>query len=349
MSSNVRQFRSKEQRMQEAGDWVARLDRGLNVEEEALLDQWLRADAANRRTLDYMLKVWDKAESLKRLAALFPTPIRRRDRIRPYALTAVAASAVLVAALFWADVYRPGITPEDEAAIETDVTSEIYETAVGERKKVWLADGSSVFLNTNSLIEVRIDDQQRELILHQGEAIFGVAHDPERAFSVSAGDGIFTAVGTEFNLEMMNHHHVELVVTDGEVLVGVKTGSTVSSARAAPGSYPRPSVVVSAGQQYIVGESDRQVVQIEPADIEVRLSWRQGNLVFRGESLEEAVREISRYATVQFVFVDEDLRNERVGGLFKAGDVDGMLETLQNNFDIEYERVGDNRVLLRRH
>ena len=56
--------------------------------------------------------------------------------------------------------------------------------------------------------------------------------------------------------------------------------------------------------------------------------------------------EIGRYTTVEFVILDDDLKRVRIAGLFRAGDVDGLLATLRENFDISYQRTGDGRLLL---
>jgi transmembrane sensor len=71
------------------------------------------------------------------------------------------------------------------------------------------------------------------------------------------------------------------------------------------------------------------------------LSWRSGNIIFRGESLATAVAEVGRYTPVEFVFLDPKLKKLRVAGLFKVGDISGFLSTLEANFNILSER-GDN-------
>ena len=86
--------------------------------------------------------------------------------------------------------------------------------------------------------------------------------------------------------------------------------------------------------------------KFHPKRSRLKLSWRHGDLVFRGESLEDAVAEIGRYTTVEFVILDDDLKKVRIAGMFKAGDVDGLLATLRENFDVSYERTGDGKVLL---
>ncbi|MFT6733629.1 MAG: transmembrane sensor, partial [Polaribacter sp.] len=73
---------------------------------------------------------------------------------------------------------------------------------------------------------------------------------------------------------------------------------------------------------------------------------RGGNLFFRGESLEKIIEEIERYTQVEFEIFDEDLKRIRVAGLFKAGDVKGLLETLEKNFNVTNKKIGNNKILL---
>ena len=70
--------------------------------------------------------------------------------------------------------------------------------------------------------------------------------------------------------------------------------------------------------------------------------------MFRGETLGQVLREIGRYTTVEFVLLDDELRLEPVGGVFKVGDVQGALNTLENNFGVSYQMVDGNKVLLSR-
>ena len=77
------------------------------------------------------------------------------------------------------------------------------------------------------------------------------------------------------------------------------------------------------------------VVQgLDATEIEVQLSWQRGMLVFDGEPLDSVLLEIGRYTTVVFA-PDDSIRNVRVGGYFRAGDIDGLLVALRESFDID--------------
>ena len=102
----------------------------------------------------------------------------------------------------------------------------------------------------------------------------------------------------------------------------------------------------SEGETTILGSPGEEIAKISPEEIAVKLSWREGNLIFRGESLAEAVDEIGRYTSVEFVILDENLKKLRISGLFKSGDVEGLLATLRKNFNISHTRQGKETVIL---
>ncbi len=96
----------------------------------------------------------------------------------------------------------------------------------------------------------------------------------------------------------------------------------------------------------MLGAERETIAKVDDNEIVAKLSWRQGNLVFRGETLEEALVEINRYTSVQFEVADESIKQERIAGLFKAGDVDGLLAALEQNFNIHNQHMGNNKIRL---
>ena len=225
----------------------------------------------------------------------------------------------------------------------------VYETTVGERSSIQLPDDTLLVLNTNSRLRADYTDRQRFLVLERGEVHVDVARDEARPFIVQAGEQLIQAVGTAFNIELRSDQKIELVVTKGKVLVGAYQGPRPDPRTPKLLVLPPSSITISEGEQLTLEpfaeESVEKVEKIEPADVAVKLSWREGNLIFRGESLDDAIMEIGRYTTMEFVILDEDLKKVRVVGLFKAGDINGLLATLEQNFNITYERR-EEKILL---
>ena len=146
---------------------------------------------------------------------------------------------------------------------------------------------------------------------------------------------------------MHHDNSIELVVTEGKVLVSSRDGTTEDIVSAQAVTLSDASLAVSEGHQLILGVPDEKVEAVEDADIQAKLSWREGTLVFQGESLAEAIREISRYTQVKFVFKDRSLKKMKVIGLFKAGDVNGLVTTLKDNFNISVShQSSEGKILL---
>lgn len=353
--SKVVSMRHHEGRLAEASRWVARMDKGLSSTDEAALQDWMAKDPRNVHELLTVTRDWDEMDELSRLAELFPeedgrpTAAPQRNRIW------VAAAVVIlsIASGVW---WLSGFGSADSAPTSASI-ADTFETAIGEQSTITLTDGTVVVLNTNSLLRVAYTDKARVLLLERGELHVEVADDGARPLSVIARDRIVQAVGTAFTVEITERDRVEVIVTNGKVLVGVRPAQPRTS-ESARGEQQRPLAIppvlaetdantVDAGQVVLLGTPQPVVASVTDEEIEVRLSWREGRLVFRGESLEEALAEIERYTTVQFVFLDPDLKTRSVTGRFRAGDVEGLLIALKTNFNISYERGADGQVLLR--
>jgi transmembrane sensor len=352
---NVVGIHAVKDRQNLAAEWLIKSERGLSPEEQNQLYQWFDESPEN---LDAFLKaaeLWDKMGSLSRLSELFPLPNKDSHRKRKTWQWGVAAAVALVCStltLFYfaePDVMTllQGESRLVEAQSKQDVLAIVYETAIGEHSEVTLADGSSVILNTNSLLTVRLGPQQRILRLERGEVHVDVAHDTSRPLSVVAGNSIVQAVGTTFAVKLNDAKKVDVIVTDGKVLVGTRAFSSTSSPEMITPVLPSSSLAVRKGEAIRLGEPAAAVHAVSAAEIDDQLSWREGNLIFRGETLEDAMTEIGRYTTTQFVFVDESLKQEVIAGRFKAGDVEGLLAVLRENIGVAAERTDDGRVLLR--
>lgn len=351
--NRVRELPDRDKVHSEAGAWLAKLDRGLSGDERAALQEWLVESRGNRETLFRMAELWDQMDSLSRLSDLFPDVSRQRPPAWRYSLAAAAIILVVGALAFQQfagpeDPARPASHPlaSDPSQPSPGDFDDIYETATGEYSSVNLPDGTGVILNTNSLIRVSYTGAERYIILSRGEAHFTVAEDTNRPLTVRAGNRLIRAVGTAFNVEIGRNNIVEIIVTEGRVAIvdqaaPGKTGIPADVIRMA-----QDAPVVSEGEAAILDSTNAQVRKIAPEEVAVDLSWREGNLIFQGETLEEAIHEISRYTSVEFEILDERLKAVRVAGLFKAGDINGLLLTLRENFQIPSQRVGTERVLL---
>lgn len=337
--SNIHKLSDPDEAAASACVWLARIDRGLSKDEDRELKDWLSQDHRHAAALLRTASLWDKMDTLSRLADLFPEPAPPPNRARlklTFAL-AIPGLVALAIGLFMSRFHAPPVV--------TDLAySQAFETAIGEHSTVRLPDGTELTLNTNSRVQAEFKADGRTLRLEKGEFFVHVARDPGRPLTVFAGDKLVRAVGTSFNVEIKDSQHVEVIVTEGKVLIGIADKKAPESQTAWLEQFDS-SVV--AGQRVLLSDQHKEVQDIGADEIDVKLAWRAGNLVFHGEPLADALGEIERYTPVTFVIKDEELKTIRVAGLFKAGDVEGLLETLRRNFNISYERVGAERIVLK--
>lgn len=347
---------SDELRLEAACRWVLTVDEGLSEDDAATLEAWLAEDSRNSAALLEVAQVWDKLDSLSRLAELFPVLAERPRKVehaqwfRPVALG--AASLVLAAAVGWLLLFELGPSGFGNDRPHTAVAAN-YSTAVGEQKTVLLPDGSEVVLNTDTVLRVGYSEYARVLHLLRGELHVDVAVDTTRPLSVIAGDRIVQAVGTSFRVEINERNHIEVLVTEGIVRVGVQPDDRIppptedsDEVIAPPVLEQTVSSTVEAGESLVLGAADQTVSTVSPEEIEVQLSWKEGSLIFRSEPLERALAEVERYTTVQFVIVDEQLKSKALSGRFRAGDIDVLLASLEVNLKIAHRYDEEGRLLL---
>jgi transmembrane sensor len=204
-----------------------------------------------------------------------------------------------------------------------------YATARGEQRRVDLADGTRLVLNTDTALEVRLGRRERTLRLEKGEAAFEVAHEAGRPFVVHVGDSVVTDLGTRFVVRSDGAQTV-VSVLEGEVAVDRAGHAT---ARLTP------------GEQLAMDGADWQKRRADPATVD---AWTQGRLVFRATPLAEAVAQANRYGPGRLVVADASLRDYRISGEFRIGNTDALVRALESAFPIRAEAVGEETRLKRR-
>lgn len=345
--NNIRQFSSKEDIQEQACLWVSRLDRSLSDEEHVQLNAWLKESKAHKTALLEAASLWDDMSVLNELSGLFPRNADASPRsqrvLRTRATWSIAAAFLVMTIAVGMIVDRAWFA----TAPEFVQISDKVQTGIGEQKNVVLADGSTLHLNTNSIVTVNFSEDARNIVLLRGEAHFDVAHDTSRPFSVTAGNNTVTAVGTAFNMQYVDDNAFELVVTDGKVLVkdrfnAFQSNSSLFSSK----PIAEEGLLMFAGEKATVKGDVEARKNLTQNDIDDDLAWQQGMIVFKGEPLETVLAEIGRYTPVRFTITEEALRHRRVAGYFKVGDIDGLLSALKNSFNVDFEKVTDSNVQL---
>lgn len=199
-----------------------------------------------------------------------------------------------------------------------------HATGMGEVLRVPLPDGSSLVLNSDSEISFDFSKSQRQVRLVKGEALFEVASDPARPFSVVAGPTRVTAIGTAFSVHRRQGGDLEVVVREGTVDVD--------------GGDPQPVRVTA---NFKASTRPGFNVEIEPLQLEEtgrRLAWSDGMLAFDGDTLAQAAAQFARYSTVRILIDDPEIAQRRVAGLYSATDPEGFATAVAAGMGLRVER-----------
>ena len=235
--------------------------------------------------------------------------------------------------------------------------AEAYATGTGEQRRIVLADGSAVDLNTRSRIEVDFREGSRDIHLLGGEAFFDVAKDPSRPFHVTSGTTVVRAVGTQFNVYRQSTQTVVTVVEGRVAVTESPAGSAAGPATVASTGSPGPGAAaleLSAGQEVVVASRPARradtvrtsVVRPMPTNVRAATSWRQRRLIFEDRALADVVAQFNRYNRRQLVIQDAGLAGERISGVFDADKPQDLLAFLARNGEVEQPQQHAARILL---
>ncbi len=238
-----------------AVEWLIRQRDPAFAEWEAFAD-WMAASPEHSRAYHAAQAVDDAFGELQPAPAAAPV---RWSRRAVWMSGALAAS--LVALIGVSQISRP----EDRR----------YQTAMGEREMIALADGSSIALNGGTTLIVDGRDERR-ITLERGQALFSVVHRADRPFRVTAGHAHLVNIGTVF----------DVIRSEDSTSVGVSEGAVAYEPDGA-------NVRIDAGHRLTArdGSSEVQLVAAEPASIG---GWQKGRLAFDGAPLSDVAAELER-------------------------------------------------------
>lgn len=208
-------------------------------------------------------------------------------------------------------------------------------TRAGERKTLTLAEGLTVVLNTDTRIRWKLAAERTQLWLQRGEVGITVLAGATPCVLHAAGQSVIIPSG-DFNARLRH------TVLDLSVLAGACRVSPSASAGASAG------VSVKAGQSALLANADQRVRVTSQAERNLASGWREGVLVFDGQTLGVVVDEYNRYLTKKITIVDSDLAGIRLGGRFTSRDPKDFLDTLKSSFGIHVATGEDGAVLLSR-
>lgn len=285
----------------QAADWLARLHADDRTDQdEAAFRAWLGAHPRHADAFERASAIWDFAGGLSGMSAARAPLVSRRAVMAGGAAVLIGGGSLLG--------WREG-------------TAGVYQTEVGERRRLLLEDGTRVMLDTATRIRFRASSEVRALSLAAGRVDLEIVDDP-RPFVVETGGR--RAVARTGRIDARRDgQRVALTAIEGTAKVD------------AGGS----SVPLSPGDRIAMvdGLPDR-VDRPELGDL---IAWQSGRLAFRDETLARAAEEMNRYTRRALLVSDRRAAALRVSGMYRVGDPEAFARSLAVLLPVRVEASAD--------
>jgi transmembrane sensor len=305
--------------LQQAAEWFALL-RSDDITEVDRINwkKWLSDSVEHRRA-------WERVESVshqfdaftpqqEQTAAINALNVASRANKQRRRALKMLSLICTVGAVAWT---ASQMTPVQQAWL---AYSSDYSTAVGQTRDVTLADGTQVWLNTASALNVRFQPDLRRLALRSGEILIETAVDqivPPRPFVVDTSQGRLRAIGTRFTVRQLDNM-THLSVFAGAVEITPAQASTSSQ-------------IIEAGQQVLFSASGIEKPDaVDPA----REAWAKGVIFADNLTLAEFITELSRYHQ-GYLACSPEVAELRVVGAYPLHDLNKIFTMLETALPVK--------------
>lgn len=207
-----------------------------------------------------------------------------------------------------------------------------YTTKKGEVKQITLSDGSSVWLNSESILlcHDKFGKDARNVFLI-GEAFFKVTKNPKAPFSVNTSDMTVRVLGTSFSVSNYNNDpFVSACLEEGRVQI-ISKGKNIAP------------VYLSPNDQAELKKSDGTLTINNQEQIIA--PWREGRFRFHNSSLILIAHQLERKFDCEFIFVDQAAEDLRFTGDFENENLDEILDFLNKAHSFKLKKTGRKYII----
>ena len=221
-----------------------------------------------------------------------------------------------------------------ESLVESvsDVRNEVKTLVVpyGKRSAMALPDGTNVWINSGTTLRFCIDEKKSSRNLYvDGEIYIEVAKDEEKPIHIYTSDTDVKVYGTKFNVLAYKQD-----ITHSVVLLEGKVAVIPSRSK--------DEINLLPNQMFEEKNNDFQVFEVNAKQY---ITWKDGLLLFSGNTLSDVIVRLSRYYGVKFDCNAEILNKSCTGKLVLFDDIDKTLSVLADMFSVKYRKDDDKIVI----
>lgn len=313
----------------EAVAWFARMNGKPSRADKQNFQTWQRVNICNEDAYRAISALWSSSEApgaeiAREEAGSLAHHLGRIEDIRNRKKIHVKAVLGTLALMFllgsgWVWLEKPNFWQDLNAN---------YVSARGETRQILLDDGSSVLLDADTAINVRLDDDARQVELLRGTAFFEVK--PSNVpFIVKAANGRSHVLGTAFDVAL-NDEDVEVTLTHGSLRVEVSNSTD--------------QVVLKPGEA--VEYSDKGLSTPKNVELGDTLAWHEGRFVFNNMTVMDVLKKIERYRNGRIIVLGSNLGERLISGSFSLKDSNAALSSLQASVGFNMHKLSERLIII---
>lgn len=212
----------------------------------------------------------------------------------------------------------------------TNSNLNILSTANGETYQIVLSDGTKVWLNAATTLQYSANLRERGkriVRLVAGEAYFEVAKDKSHPFVVKTAKQEVEVLGTHFNINSYVDEG-KTVTTLAEGSVKIKEASDLTG------------LVLKPNQQAV---SFNGKINVQEADLQTALAWKDNKIYFRDATIQEVLRQISRWYNIKIEYKGVPTKEVFNGGIKRSANLSAVLHILELS-NVQFSLKKNNNV-----
>ncbi len=313
----------------------------LSDENRVKMDQWRAASPENEAHFQNSLKAWESIYLLHEMEHFnsFEALNKVHTRLNHTDSSQWLNIIKLVAAIFLLPLLcYSGYVTFQNFSLKKMMTEHVVMQTITSRQGMvshfLLADGTKVWLNSGSELQfpTRFAGDFREVKL-KGEAYFEVMKNRNQPFRVNASELNVEVLGTSFDVvNYKEEKRAEVILVEGKVSLVAKEGDKVTG-----GGTLLP------GQRGVYCVETRKMLT-EEVSVDKYIAWRDGNLIFRDDKMEEGVKRLSRWFNVEIFINDPEIKSYIYKATFRNENLLQVLKLLKISAPIDY-RITERKVL----
>lgn len=313
----------------------------LTGDEEKKIENWKEASAENRTIFRNAEKVWKSLDLLQEMRGYNVSRALANVHDKTEYLSDHSQKGFL---FYWQRIAAVLLLPlliggvfyflQAKRTSSNSLVWQTISTPPGVKSHVQLPDGTSVWLNSGTSLTYpsHFSDGTRNIKL-LGEAFFDVAEDKKHPFVVELGKISIEVLGTTFNvINYEQEGQTEVVLASGKVKLfdNIKSKS-------------RQISEMLPGQQAIYLKKENTIF-LKDVETGKHISWIDGRLIFRDDSMDEVVRKLDRWFNVQIEIADPNIRGYIYTATFQNETIEQILSLIKRTSPVEYTIIPGKRL-----